>query len=91
MERQETPLHRIHEAEEGWEELAEPGGEFHLSARVVGLLNKVANVQIRGLFKTRQNTWLELFDGGLFLVTNERLCIADEQKYMVGSKTDRKH
>lgn len=55
-ERQETPLHRIHEAEEEGEELAEPGGEFHLSARVVGLLNKVANVQIRGLFKTRQNT-----------------------------------
>lgn len=64
MERQETTLFWICEAEEGWGQLAEPGREFHLSARLDGLLNDVARFQIRGLFKTMQNSRLKLFHRG---------------------------
>lgn len=88
MERQETPLFWICEAEEGWGELAEPGRKFHLSARVVGLLNDVARFQIRGLYKTMQNPWLKLFHRGLFLIINDLLNILDEQRYAAGSKID---
>lgn len=54
----ERHLFWICEAEEGQGEFAEPGREFHLSARAGGLLNDVARFQIRGLFKTMWNTWL---------------------------------
>lgn len=69
-------------------ELAEPGRGFHLSARVVGLLNDVAKFQIRGLSKTMQNAQLKLFCRGLILIINDLLNILDKQKSMFGRKID---
>lgn len=87
----ERHLFWICEAEEERGEFAEPGREFHLSARVGGLLNGVARFQIRGFFKTMWNTTQAIAQRNGFKIITELLNTLDEEKYMVGSKIHSKN
>lgn len=79
----ERHLFRICEAEEGQGEFAEPGREFHLSARVGGLLNDVARFQIRRLLNHVKHLTQAIAQRIVFKFTTELLNILDEQKLEV--------
>lgn len=61
--------------------------EACLSAGAVRLLIDAAGFQIGELFKTTQNTRLEVLLRRLFLIINNSLSISAEQKYKFERKT----